>query len=119
MSVIIKAEDKPYFEIVCKGAPETIKTLSKTSTVPENFTSRLEDYTSQGYRVIAMATKILGELSLEEVNEMNREQVETELNFIGLIILENKLKPQTSGVICTLKNAHLKVVMITGKFRKY
>jgi P-type E1-E2 ATPase len=43
-----------------------------------------------------------------------REQAESGLRFLGLIIFENKLKPGTSPVIQTLRSAHLACRMITG-----
>lgn len=41
-------------------------------------------------------------------------QMECELTFLGLVILENKLKPATAAVIKELKDADIHVVMITG-----
>ena len=40
--------------------------------------------------------------------------MEKELNFMGLIILENKLKPVTRGVIEKLKSSNIHCIMITG-----
>lgn len=115
MSVIVKASDVPMYQVFCKGSPETIINLSKSHSVPNNIISRLDDFTGQGYRVIAMATKVLTETKQNEAENLNRDQVESDLEFLGLIVLENKLKPVTSGVIYTLKTANMNVVMITGK----
>jgi cation-transporting ATPase 13A3/4/5 len=59
----------------------------------------LEKYTKEGYRVIALATKLLPGLDRVSVNEISRDAVETELNFLGLLVMENKMKPQTTAVI--------------------
>jgi cation-transporting ATPase 13A3/4/5 len=53
----------------------------------------LEKYTKEGYRVIALATKLLPGLDRVSVNEISRDAVETELNFLGLLVMENKMKP--------------------------
>ena len=45
---------------------------------------------------------------------MSRERVECNLDLLGLVILENKLKPETIPVISMLNNAAVKVVMATG-----
>lgn len=45
---------------------------------------------------------------------LNSEQVESGLNFLGLIIFENKLKPGTAPAIQILQNAHLAIRMVTG-----
>lgn len=43
-----------------------------------------------------------------------REQVETGLRFLGLIVFENKLKPGTTPVISTLRHARIGARMCTG-----
>jgi magnesium-transporting ATPase (P-type) len=49
---------------------------------------------------------------------MRREDVEHDLEFLGMIVLENRLKPETEPVICVLKGACMKIVMITGRKEK-
>ena len=41
--------------------------------------------------------------------------VECELTFAGLIVMQNRLKPETSPVIQTLIKANIRPVMITGE----
>uniref|UniRef100_A0A1I8FKN0 Cation_ATPase_C domain-containing protein n=1 Tax=Macrostomum lignano TaxID=282301 RepID=A0A1I8FKN0_9PLAT len=42
------------------------------------------------------------------------ESVERELIFLGLLVMENRLKPQTTRVIHELLNANIRPVMVTG-----
>ncbi|KAJ8954194.1 hypothetical protein NQ318_005789 [Aromia moschata] len=114
MSVIARASGTDTFTVYCKGSPEMVSSLSTSSSVPDDILTRLKDYTGQGYRVIALAERQLQGYTLEEVMKLHREDVERDLELMGLIVLENRLKPQTTGVIRTLKEANLKVVMITG-----
>jgi len=44
-----------------------------------------------------------------------RDEVERDLTFTGLMIMQNKLKPETAPVITTLRYANIRTVMITGK----
>lgn len=44
----------------------------------------------------------------------HREQAESDLKFLGLIIFENRLKPGTAPAIQILRSAHLACRMITG-----
>lgn len=37
-----------------------------------------------------------------------------ELSFLGFIIMQNTLKPETTPVISALHNANIRTVMITG-----
>lgn len=43
-----------------------------------------------------------------------REQAESGLRFLGLVIFENRLKPGTTPAIQALRSAHLACRMITG-----
>jgi len=40
--------------------------------------------------------------------------MESELELIGLIVFENKLKPETTPVIRELHDANIHTVMVTG-----
>jgi len=44
-----------------------------------------------------------------------REEAESDLTFLGLLIFQNKLKPQSKPVIRTLLAADIRCVMITGQ----
>jgi len=83
--------------------------------VPEDLTSTLQEYTEQGYRVIALGRRTLSDTSYTKIQRMRREDVEQDLEFLGMIVLENRLKPETEPVIGTLKGAGVKMVMITGR----
>ena len=41
--------------------------------------------------------------------------VECDLTFAGLIVMQNRLKPETSPVIQTLLKANIRPVMVTGE----
>ena len=61
-----------------------------------------------------MAGKSIEGLSWLKAQRLRREQVESNLRFLGLIIFENKLKPGTTPVIKSLRSAHMACRMITG-----
>jgi len=43
-----------------------------------------------------------------------RAELESGFNFLGLFIVENKLKPITTEIINKLHNADVKTIMVTG-----
>jgi cation-transporting ATPase 13A2 len=45
---------------------------------------------------------------------MSREEVESELDFVGFIIFENKLKPTTAAVLTEIREAGISTAMVTG-----
>ena len=82
--------------------------------VPTDMSSVLEEYTQEGYRVLALAYKGLPRVSYVKVQRLSREDVEVGLTFLGLIVMENRLKPETTGIISQLRNANIRTVMVTG-----
>ncbi|ORX82959.1 hypothetical protein K493DRAFT_240394 [Basidiobolus meristosporus CBS 931.73] len=114
MSVIVKRLGSTSMEIFVKGAPEVMIDICRPESLPHDYHEILQQYTHHGYRVIACAAKSLPSLNWLKAQRIKREQVEAELQFIGFIIFENKLKPTTASVINTLSNASIRQIMCTG-----
>ncbi|XP_061189779.1 polyamine-transporting ATPase 13A3-like [Saccostrea echinata] len=115
MSVITRKLGAPNFELYTKGAPEMIASLSKSETVPSNFHKVLINYTKHGYRVLALAYRSLPtKLKYAKLQRIQREQVERNLTFLGFLVLENRLKPETTPIIHKLLDADIRTVMVTG-----
>ncbi|EDL78145.1 similar to 9330174J19Rik protein (predicted), isoform CRA_a [Rattus norvegicus] len=89
-----------------KGAPERVASFCQPDTVPTTFISELQVYTTQGFRVIALAYKKL-ETDCPTTTLM-REKVESDLIFLGLLILENRLKEETRPVLEELISARIR-----------
>ncbi|KAK3105212.1 hypothetical protein FSP39_019931 [Pinctada imbricata] len=119
MSVITKTLSEDGMELYCKGAPEKVASLCTPDSVPEEFHDVLHRYTIQGFRVIALAYKKLDpSLLWHQAQRISRDRVEFDMNFLGLMILQNKLKPQTKPVIHKLMRANIRTVMVTGDMIK-
>ncbi|XP_073986306.1 polyamine-transporting ATPase 13A3-like isoform X2 [Rhodnius prolixus] len=114
MSVICRKLGSQDAIVYCKGAPEAIASLSVPESVPSDLANQLRKYTQLGFRVLAMAVKILENFSFHKIDKLTREEVEKDLCLVGFIVLENRLKTETIPTIKTLKDAEIKVVMITG-----
>ncbi|XP_041984188.1 polyamine-transporting ATPase 13A3 isoform X2 [Aricia agestis] len=112
-SVAVRLLGEDVIRVYCKGAPEMLRTLCLPETVPENLNTVLSSYAEKGYRVIAMSRRVM-EVTFKQLEKMDREEVEKDLEFLGLIIMENRLKAATTGVIRELKEADIHIVMITG-----
>ncbi|XP_052465415.1 polyamine-transporting ATPase 13A3 isoform X2 [Carassius gibelio] len=115
MSVVVRLIGERRMDAYLKGAPEVVASLCKNETVPADFTEVLEDYTKQGFRVIALAHRRLeSKLTFHKVQNINRDQIEKNMDFLGLIIMQNKLKTETPGVLEDLRHANIRTVMVTG-----
>ncbi|CAJ0948321.1 unnamed protein product, partial [Ranitomeya imitator] len=84
--------------------------------VPDNFSEKLDDCTAQGFRVIGLAYRSMQKEDLPKSFDTNREVVERDLTFLGLLIFENRLKQETSSVLQELSEANIRTVMVTGIF---
>lgn len=49
-----------------------------------------------------------------QITKLSRDAVEQNLEFLGLVIMENRLKTPTIPVIKELRTADIHVLMITG-----
>ncbi|XP_008285779.1 probable cation-transporting ATPase 13A3 [Stegastes partitus] len=115
MSVVARLLGEKRMDAYMKGAPEVVASLCKKETVPENFAEVLEGYTKQGFRVIALAHRRLeSKLTWHKVQNINRDHIEANMEFLGLIIMQNKLKPETPAVLQDLHRANIRTVMVTG-----
>ena len=90
----------PQCLVYCKGSPEKIGRISRPETVPSNYKRVLDDYASHGFRILGLAYKSVpvNMAKTGRINKLSREEVEADLTFLGLIILENRIKPVSSGV---------------------
>ena len=98
-----------------------MKSLCRTETIPKDFDKQLEMLSKQGFRILAMAMKKLEpefyqtlQNLIDGAMELPREEVESNLLFIGFITFKNNLKPTSAEVIQQLKTANLKSIMVTG-----
>lgn len=81
------------------GAPEFIRKLCYGKTLPSNYLERLESLSKEGYRILAMGRKLFPGWKPHKVMAMSREQLESDLEFVGFIIFKNNLKPESKQVI--------------------
>lgn len=113
-SVIVRQFGSKSGQVYVKGAPEVMKEICRSDSFPMDYEELLAFYTHRGFRVIACATKSIPKLNWLKVQKMKRDEAESELDFVGFIIFENKLKDSTTPVIEELERANIRKVMCTG-----
>lgn len=98
-------------ELVIKGAPEQVMMRSKLTRVQmTEVSTAVTQLTSQGYRVIALATVGL-EKTLERFEDMHRS---LQFDFAGLVAVSDTLRPSARRAIIAAQRAGVTVRMITG-----
>jgi cation-transporting P-type ATPase 13A2 len=113
-SVIVRPFGQKSADIFVKGAPECMREICRPGSFPPDYEELLSYYTHKGYRVIGCATRHLPKLTWVKAQKMARHDVEADLDFVGFIIFENKLKPTTTAVIHQLLLSNIPAVMVTG-----
>ncbi|RCN41221.1 P-type ATPase [Ancylostoma caninum] len=116
MSVIVSnpRDDSSHdMTLYCKGSPEIVLTLCDPATVPPDYLAQVNLYAQHGYRLISVAKRQL-EMNYVKASKIPRNMVEADLTLLGLVVLENRVKPVTLGVINQLNRAHIRTVMVTG-----
>ena len=100
---------KKIKRVLCKGAPEIIKTLLKE--IPNDYDECYQKWSKKGYRILALAYKD------NEMFQYNtkREELEKDLNYSGFVILETPLKEKVNKYFNELINAKYGICIITGE----
>ena len=115
MSVIVRDKSDDFYTVFTKGAPEALIPLCRPETIPHSYHDTLRYYTQQGFRVIGLAYKPMKtEDKWHKLQKMKRDVIEKDLTFLGLLVMQNMLKPETEPVIAELKEAAIRCVMVTG-----
>ncbi|CAE7519104.1 PDR2 [Symbiodinium sp. CCMP2592] len=95
-----------------KGSCDALK--PRLVQVPPNLDDMQDQLTKFGFRVLCLAAKELpGDKSMD-AELLERDDVETGLQFCGLLVLRNSVKPNTSNTIRQLRQSYHRVIMITG-----
>ncbi|KAK2808688.1 hypothetical protein FQN50_004553 [Emmonsiellopsis sp. PD_5] len=98
-----------------KGAPETIRTMLVST--PPHYEETFKYFTRNGARVLALGYKYLStesELGQGRINNLKREDVESDLHFAGFLVLQCPLKDDAVKALRMLNESSHRVVMITG-----
>ncbi|KAG0192904.1 hypothetical protein DFQ28_007247 [Apophysomyces sp. BC1034] len=115
MSVAVLDTETGHIHIYCKGSFERIHQVSDSATLPPNFNRLTSHLAREGCYVLGMAHRDLGtSVDIETVRNWTRDELETQLSFLGLVLFKNLLKEDTTSAITQLKAGDTRTVMITG-----
>nr|CAG4646019.1 EOG090X00J5 [Macrothrix elegans] len=95
-----------------KGAPETLKPMF--SSLPKSYDETYLAMSRKGARVLALGFRNFGIMNHSNLRSLKRESVESELKFVGFLILSCPLKKDSLSVIREIVSSSHRVIMITG-----
>lgn len=111
MTTVTVINTKPY--AVVKGAPEVI--ISRCNDVNhEALINAVDSFADEGLHVLAVALKPLDEIPANPTSE----ELENDLVFVGLLGFDNPVEPQCAEEIKACKEKNIRVVMVTGDYKK-
>ena len=122
MSKIVQSDDGNYY-LFCKGATEVLlDRLSSAGTLihqeklnsdkKNEIKKTVDSYAEKGYRVIMLTYKKLN--SVPEKSKNEREEVEKELTFIGIVCVLDPPREGVKDAVSEAKSAGITPIMITG-----
>ncbi|KAJ1967987.1 hypothetical protein IWQ62_001520 [Dispira parvispora] len=114
MSVAVLDPLTGHLHIFVKGSFEKVKELSCPDTIPEDYDQVTAQLAREGCYVLAMAHRDLGVVEPETLQRWTREDMESGVSLIGLVLFKNNLKVDTADAIAELKHGSTRTVMITG-----
>ncbi len=111
MSNVWVSERSPNAVIATKGAPEAIADLCRTPPEQrESLEHEVAVLASQGLRVLGVAR---GRATIGALPERQQDLV---LEFVGLLGLEDPLRPTVPAAVAECQAAGVRVMMITGDY---
>ncbi|OII74376.1 uncharacterized protein cubi_01220 [Cryptosporidium ubiquitum] len=113
MSVIVHCRSSDEYYLFTKGAPESILKICIGSAGFE-FKQRLDELSSQGYYIIMSCYKKIEKELINLYLTLNRNDIETELSPLGLLIFENLVRKEAPSVLKQLVDSDVLPIMVTG-----
>jgi P-type Ca2+ transporter type 2C len=121
MSTINETEENKILANV-KGAPREVLSLCSSAyldgkkqplrdDVRNSILQHLDNFASEGLRVLGLAYK-----EIEKKDTYSVGEVEDELTFVGLTAMTDPPRPEVPGAVNLCQSAGIKVIMITGDY---
>lgn len=111
MTRVLQTDSANEFLVCCKGAPEAVFSLCKMDEQEKaTHLTEVHEMAEKGYRVIAVANATFCDKLLPE------SQHDFDFKFLGLIGLEDPIRPEVPQAIKECNEAGIKVIMITGDY---
>ena len=88
-TVIVRDVNEPYYKIYSKGPLEDIIQICKKETIPPELNQKIQEYQNDKERflVLGLSAKMI-KMSYPQSQEVNRSFLETNMIFLGVIIIE-------------------------------
>ena len=111
ISHVWRSPDKNDYVIAAKGSPEAVADLCHfTEKQSAELSAKINELAGEGLRILGVAKSVFSVESLPE------KQHDFKFEFLGLLGLENPVRPGVKESLTECYNAGIRVVMITGDY---
>ncbi|KAJ3029562.1 UNVERIFIED_CONTAM: hypothetical protein HDU68_011776, partial [Siphonaria sp. JEL0065] len=116
MTVLVRDPVDNKLYVYLKGSFEKIQEICDPSSLPSDAQQVARFQASEGCYVLGFARRELApSVSLLEASTMARSALESgDIQFLGLCLFRNELKPDTADALDELRDGGCRIVMITG-----
>merc|ERR1719247_3995815 len=97
--------------LMVKGSYERVGTLCP---VPKEYKAVTTQTASDNYYILGVAYREVKEAEVEKLIHAPRADIEKNLQFLGLLLFRNQLKPDSASAIAALRAGNIRTVMCTG-----
>lgn len=104
----------PLQVVYVKGAPESVLDLCKHDSIPEQSPMFVRRECAEGRRVLAVAYRVVPASSRIDCLSAPRAALETEMTLLGLVAMENPVKPAAQFVVSTVAAAGMRPLICSG-----
>ncbi|EEH54606.1 p-type ATPase superfamily [Micromonas pusilla CCMP1545] len=115
-NVVQNSNDAPAAWVLMKGSPEIVATL--LTKKPAGYDRAYRKLAEQGYRIIALAHRVLSTDEAHRVKDprcpLTRDEMERGLTFDGFLAFACPVRTDTPDVVKALKASSHTVMMATG-----
>ncbi|CAO1623407.1 unnamed protein product [Jaminaea pallidilutea] len=98
----------------CTKAQTDEGVIDKTDEFVERVLENMESIAAQGLRVLALGSRELSQAEADLGEEINREDVEANMTFYGLVGLYDPPRQESAGAVKLCHDAGITVHMLTG-----
>lgn len=127
MSTIHRTEEGKFI-LLCKGAPDVVRTrctsvrvgeddLPMTQPRQDEYSKVEKKFSSKALRILGFAFKYVSEEYVEQLQreeELDYAKAERDLTYLGLVGMRDPPRPEAIRAIEVSRKAGIKVIMITG-----
>jgi len=106
-----------HYHVFLKGSAESVKSRCLPASLPANYDRVAEQYARSGCYVLALATRAATDQEIQLLkmkDQIERESVETNMNFVGFITFKNELKFDSADALRLLREGAVRTLIVSG-----